>query len=104
MKKPANRALPRVQRLTVDLALGSRVVELGTLAWSEGERRAYFEYGRDFLEAPLPISPMNLATSPGLKAAPHQPFDGLHGLFNDSLPDGWGRLLLDRSLQKRHFD
>ena len=23
-------------------------------------------------------------------------FEGLHGIFNDSLPDGWGRLLIDR--------
>ena len=28
-------------------------------------------------------------------------FDGLFGLFNDSLPDGWGCLLLDRKLRKR---
>lgn len=25
-------------------------------------------------------------------------FDGLPGVFNDSLPDGWGRLLIDRKL------
>jgi serine/threonine-protein kinase HipA len=25
-------------------------------------------------------------------------FDGLFGVFNDSLPDGWGKLLLDRTL------
>ena len=28
-------------------------------------------------------------------------FDGLFGVFNDSLPDGWGRMLLDRSLLTR---
>ena len=27
-------------------------------------------------------------------------FDGLFGLFNSSLPDGWGCLLLDRKLRK----
>ncbi|WP_323689923.1 HipA N-terminal domain-containing protein [Rhizobium sp. AN64] len=40
----------------------------------------------------------------GLIAAPRDPFDGLHGLFNDSLPDGWGRLLLDRRLQRAGID
>ena len=30
-----------------------------------------------------------------------QTFDGLFGVFNDSLPDGWGCLLLDRQLQKK---
>jgi serine/threonine-protein kinase HipA len=28
-------------------------------------------------------------------------FDGLYGVFNDSLPDGWGRLLLDRTVEKQ---
>ena len=27
-------------------------------------------------------------------------FDGLPGVFNDSLPDGWGRLLLDRAMRR----
>jgi hypothetical protein len=27
-------------------------------------------------------------------------FDGLFGVFNDRLPDGWGRLLLDRTVEK----
>ena len=26
--------------------------------------------------------------------------DRLYGVFNDSLPDGWGRLLLDRHMEK----
>lgn len=31
-------------------------------------------------------------------------FDGLFGVFNDSLPDGWGRLLLDRALIKHNIN
>ncbi len=27
-------------------------------------------------------------------------FEGLFGVFNDSLPDGWGRLLLDREMDR----
>jgi serine/threonine-protein kinase HipA len=30
-----------------------------------------------------------------------EPFEGLYGVFNDSLPDGWGKLLLDRSLSSK---
>ncbi|MEJ0079065.1 MAG: type II toxin-antitoxin system HipA family toxin [Alphaproteobacteria bacterium] len=104
MKKPAGRTPSQVERLTVRLNLLGRLVEIGTLAWSRQERRAYFEYNPAFLEAPLPLSPFNLPTSSGLKAAPYQPFDGLHGAFNDSLPDGWGRLLLDQRLQKQGYD
>lgn len=104
MKHPSSRAFQHIDRLTVQLDIPGRSVDVGTLAWSRDERRAYFEYDRRFLDAPLRLSPINLAASPGLKAAPYHPFDGLHGLFNDSLPDGWGRLLLDRRLQKQRYD
>lgn len=30
----------------------------------------------------------------------YETFDGLFGVFSDSLPDGWGRLLVDRLLMK----
>ena len=32
------------------------------------------------------------------------PFDGLFGVFSDSLPDGWGRLLVDRLFLKNHIN
>lgn len=32
------------------------------------------------------------------------PFDGLVGVFADSLPDGWGRLLMDRFMLQSHID
>lgn len=93
-----------VQKMSVILDIEGSSRNLGTLAWSGSERRAYFEYAADFLAAPLPVSPFNLKTNPGLNAAPRDPFDGLHGLFNDSLPDGWGKLLLDRRLQRAGID
>ncbi len=89
-----------IRKLSVILDLEGDPRNLGTLAWSSNERRAYFEYSAEFLAAPLPVSPFNVKTNLGLIAASRDPFDGLHGLFNDSLPDGWGRLLLDRRLQK----
>lgn len=33
-----------------------------------------------------------------------EPFEGGFGIFADSLPDGWGRLLLDRILLKNYLD
>lgn len=93
-----------VQRMSVYLHLQGDEKKLGTLAWSGKERRAYFEYSTDFLAAPLLISPFHMKAATGLIAAPRDPFDGLHGLFNDSLPDGWGRLLLDRRLQRAGID
>ncbi|EJC82915.1 capsule biosynthesis enzymes related protein [Rhizobium leguminosarum bv. trifolii WSM2297] len=93
-----------IWKMSVVLDLEGNARNLGTLAWSSDERRAYFEYSAEFIAAPLPVSPFNLKTNPGLIAAPRDPFDGLHGMFNDSLPDGWGRLLLDRRLQKADID
>jgi serine/threonine-protein kinase HipA len=104
MKRPAGREPAHVEQLEVRLDLAGRSVTVGTLAWSRDERRAYFEYAREFLDAPLELSPFNLAAAPGVKAGPYHPFSGLHGLFNDSLPDGWGRLLLDRRLEKQKLD
>ena len=33
----------------------------------------------------------------------HQTLEGLPGAFNDSLPDGWGRLLFDRYIRSQHL-
>ena len=46
------------------------------------------------------ISPFSLPLEPGVKISKATPFDGLFGIFYDSLPDGWGRLLMDRMLLK----
>ncbi|WP_421439605.1 type II toxin-antitoxin system HipA family toxin [Agrobacterium tumefaciens] len=93
-----------IQQIKVYLNLEGNERKLGTLAWSGKERRAYFEYAAEFLTSPLLISPFHMMAATGLIAAPRDPFDGLHGLFNDSLPDGWGRLLLDRRLQRAGID
>ena len=93
-----------VAKLNVILDIGGDAKVVGALAWSREERRSYFEFHRDFLEHPLPLSPFKLSVRPGVHPAPHAPFEGLHGLFNDSLPDEWGRKLLDRRLQKMNFD
>ncbi|TRA84321.1 type II toxin-antitoxin system HipA family toxin [Rhizobium rhizogenes] len=93
-----------IQQIKVYLNLEGNERKLGTLAWSGKERRAYFEYAAEFLTSPLLISPFHMMAANGLIAAPRDPFDGLHGLFNDSLPDGWGRLLLDRRLQRAGVD
>ena len=93
-----------VEQLSVYLDLEGNSHHLGTLAWKRDERRAYFEFHRDFLAAPLPVSPFYLPPAPNARPAQNRAFDGLHGLFSDSLPDGWGRKLLDRRLQAQGLD
>lgn len=89
-----------IRKMQVLLDLEGTRRDLGTLAWSAEERQDYFEYAPGFVAAPLPVSPFRLPVRAGLSAAGPVPreFEGLHGLFNDSVPDGWGRLLLDRRL------
>lgn len=72
---------------------------VGTLTL-EG-RQIRFEYDSHFIGTGLELSPYKLKTQAGQIQCPDRIFDGLFGLFNDSLPDGWGRLLLDRTLLGR---
>ncbi len=64
-------------------------------------RDIFFEYDAGFLKTGLELSPFQLPLKPGLRTSKDPVFEGLFGVFNDSLPDGWGRLLLDRKLMKQ---
>jgi serine/threonine-protein kinase HipA len=72
---------------------------VGILA--EENKRIFFEYSPEFLQSGIELSPFQLPLSSGIFEDKKRIFDGLFGLFNDSLPDGWGCLLLDRMLRKR---
>jgi serine/threonine-protein kinase HipA len=72
---------------------GNRLV-VGILAEERG--RVYFEYAADFLATGLNLSPLRLPFEPGLFEHRDREFGPLPGLFDDSLPDGWGLLLMDR--------
>ena len=83
--------------LTVFLDAGERR-KVGRLAlW---QRRILFEYDPAFIASGIEISPIKLPLKAGVFTSPDPVFDGLYGVFNDSLPDGWGRLLLDRTVEK----
>jgi serine/threonine-protein kinase HipA len=59
-------------------------------------RQIYFEYDPAFLRDPLWLSPFKLPPQPGLIEHRDHAFGPIFGLFDDSLPDGWGLLLMDR--------
>lgn len=86
-----------VTKIIVSLAIGPTPIRVGTLATVK--RSIYFEYDPSFLESGIELSPFRLPLKAGTFQAKPEPFEGLFGVFNDSLPDGWGRLLLDRSLK-----
>lgn len=83
------------------VSLGGRAV--GTLAETPDGTVA-FEYDEAWLTAGFSISPFSLPLESRLFIAKPRPFDGLFGAFDDSLPDGWGRLLVDRLLRSRGID
>ncbi|CAA6826280.1 MAG: HIPA PROTEIN [uncultured Sulfurovum sp.] len=64
------------------------------------DRKIFFEYESEFLKSSLEISPYKLPLKEGLFECEDMTFEGLWGVFNDSLPDGWGRLLFERHLRK----
>lgn len=82
----------------LDVYLGERLV--GTLAETVDHRVA-FAYADAWLEDGFAISPFSLPIEQNVFVPGSQAFQGLWGVFADSLPDAWGRLLVDRMLKQR---
>lgn len=71
---------------------------VGTLTLTPDDRLCAFEYDSAWLSDGFSISPLELPLKAGLFIAKHQPFHGNFGIFEDSLPDGYGRYLLRKAL------
>lgn len=63
-----------------------------------------FEYDRAWLREGFSISPLQLPLKAGLFSAPWQPFNGNFGIFEDSLPGGYGEHLLRKVLRREGVD
>ena len=63
-----------------------------------------FEYDRAWLREGFSISPLQLPLKAGLFSAPWQPFNGNFGIFEDSLPGGYGEHLLRKVLRRDGVD
>jgi serine/threonine-protein kinase HipA len=85
------------------LEVGYEGSTVGKLALGP-DHLAAFEYAPEFIQSGFSISPFYLPLKPGVFMARREPFHGLFGVFNDSLPDGWGMLLTDRLLKKEKLD
>jgi serine/threonine-protein kinase HipA len=90
-----------IRELAVGLRQGAGTLPLGRLAWVE--RQILFEFDKGFPVEKLNPSPFQLQERSGSTVipGPGSLFGGLHGVFNDSLPDGWGLLLMDRKLRSK---
>ncbi len=74
--------------------------QLVGLLQEDEKKRIFFEYAPNFLKSGTELSPFKLPLQGGVFEDKEYTFNGLYGLFNDSLPDGWGCLLIDKALKK----
>ena len=75
---------------------------VGTLALTR-EKKIAIEYAPEWLEDGFSISPFSLPLEKGVFLPSKSYFNGLFGVFADSLPDAWGNILLNRVLRKYHI-
>lgn len=87
--------MKRVNLLKVSLRWDAGDEEpVGRLAARDG--KIYLEFDDAFIDSGKLLSWFLKNPRKGVLTGPATPFAGLHGVFDDSLPDGWGRLLIHR--------
>ena len=89
--------MTRIEKLNVSF----RGQPVGTLSLSDDNRQNAFEYDKSWLVDGFSISPLELPLRPGVFISKPQPFYGNFGIFEDSLPDGYGRYLLHKALLRK---
>lgn len=89
-----------IQKLNVARTLSSgEQVAVGVLA--QNRQGVFFQYVDSYVKQFGNLSPFTLQTNTQVQAAPKQPHQGVHGVFGDCLPDGWGMLLQDRIFRQK---
>lgn len=73
--------------------------KVGTL-FAGSKQNCQFEYDKDWLVDGFSISPLKLPLKSGIFTADFIPFNGNFGVFEDSLPGGYGEYLLRKVLNK----
>lgn len=78
--------------------------KVGELMMTPDNRLCAFQYDKSWLLSGFSISPIELPLKSDLFIAKPEPFWGNFGIFEDSLPDGYGRYLLNRLLKNQGID
>lgn len=84
-----------INKLNVFLNIENNRSKVGELVCID--KRIYFQYNYDCLKKNINISPISLPFNRKIYSG------SLHGVFKDSLPDGWGRLLINRYFIKNNI-
>jgi len=74
--------------------------KVGTLALLKQSEKVAFAYTDEWIASGFSVNPLSLPLKKGVFVPKTDLLEGLFGAFADSLPDGWGRLLVDRVLMK----
>ena len=77
---------------------------VGVLSFTPEGKSLAFEYSRRWIAEGFSISPLELPLKDGIFIAKSTPFYGNFGIFEDSLPDGYGRYLLHKALLREGID
>jgi len=83
-------------------------VLVGRLNHEVESGQSYFEWSSEALTLGLQLSPLSLPLTEGVwsgqNAGLPEDFEGLPGLLNDALPDGWGRYLMNKALARQRIE
>lgn len=96
----AQQVMNKIDRLTVKYH--GEVV--GTISLTPDDKCLAFEYDPHWIAEGFSISPLELPLKSGLFLAKPTPLYGNFGIFEDSLPDGYGRYLLHKALLHEGID
>lgn len=88
--------MKKIERLSVKY----HDLNVGTMSLTTDNRLCTFEYDKEWLANGFSISPLELPLKAGIFTAKPAPFNGNFGIFEDSLPDGYGRYLLHKALKR----
>ncbi len=99
-------AANRIRRVTVSkVLLWDR--EIGAVAWDDKHRIGSFQYTPDFVHRGPEIAPLKMPLREQVYSFPalnYDTYSGLPGLLADSLPDRYGKALVDIWLRKQGRD
>lgn len=98
-KKQAQPFNNKRKQLNVFIRFSAEEILVGKLILDN--RLILFKYDEDFIKLGMNLSPFKLKYNTEIQTADPEPFHGIFGVFDDSLPDGWGMLLLNRALEKK---
>lgn len=98
-KSNQNKRNVRRKQIYVSIQFSGDEIEVGKLILDN--RLVHFKYNDEFLALGMNLSPIKLQFDNSIQIANPDPFHGIFGVFDDSLPDGWGMFLLNRALEKQ---